>query len=105
MEPKTCKLNCFINKQLDESVLRLLNTLADYANNYILNNDTDMCITVLGGNSITVTTELTFTKTRNIAAFEMFIMPIITNEIADNIHDAWKTEVQALIDKEKELYD
>lgn len=36
MKSETCKLNCFTNKSLDESILNLLDTLVDYADNYIL---------------------------------------------------------------------
>ena len=116
MKPKTCELNCFNDKQLDKSVLRLLNTLVDYVNNYILNNDVYVCITAIDIGSISVITDITFLNTTyNITTFEMLIPSIITNEIADNIHDVWKNKVKAIIDwkknyinqqdEEKELYD
>ena len=39
MKLKTCKLNCFTNKLLDKSILNLLDTLVDYADNYILDKN------------------------------------------------------------------
>ena len=102
MESGTCKLDCFTNKPLDKSILNLLNALVNYANNYILNNNVYVCITVIDIGSISVITDITFINaTYNITTLEMLIPPIITNEIADNIHDAWKNEVKAIIDRKK----
>lgn len=107
MESRTCKLDCFTTESLDKSILNLLNALVDYVNNYILDNNVYVCITAIDIGSISVITDITFINTTyNISTFEMLIPPIITNEIADNIHDAWKNRVKALIKRrKKELYD
>ena len=107
MESRTCKLDCFTTESLDKSILNLLNALVDYVNNYILDNNVYVCITAIDIGSISVITDITFLNTTyNITTFEMLIPSIITNEIADNIHDAWKNKVKALIKRrKKELYD